>query len=208
MINPFSQNTRQMNPKEMADYQMSMGSMSGQEAAVDEMAMLEKKEQIMQVTRWQQDRSKVHQDLFLKFCGYYYDDNEKILKELVWKDKWKEYYLTIFGAQKLVNYIEPLDRNVMLASWNENNIRSILRQSIAHPLRFFIYCNHKELGVNIKHAEYVLWLVLNTVEPTYYRGLNDGERRKDKEIIKVNELRSPYLQKSTKAIFGIDAGGH
>ena len=44
---------------------------------------------------------------------------------------------------------------------------------------------------------------MNSVEPTYWRGLNDGERRKDKEIINVNEIINPYFRDDKKGIYGI-----
>lgn len=184
--------------KEEADYNMSMGLMQG--TPMDEQNMIEKRDVLVQLSQWQQDRSGAMQMLFLKLCGYEYDKDDKKLRNVAW-DKG---VTSLFGSQKLVNFIEPLDRNVMLANWRDQTLVTTLREGLAHPLRRFIFMNNKELGISIEKAEYVFWLIMNTVEPTYWRGWNDGERRKDKEIIKVQEIRNPYFQQKKKGVFGIE----
>ncbi len=187
--------------KDEAGYNLSLGLMTGQEAAVDAQAQYERREVMAQLSQWQQDRSEAMQNLFLKLCGYKFNKDKKVLEKI----KWDTGYVTVKGAQKLVNFIEPLDRNVMLANWDTTTLLKTMRIAIAHPLRNHIFQNYKELGLTLEHADYVFWLIINTVEPTFWRGWNDGERRKDKEMIKIQEIRNPGYQQKKKGIFGMEA---
>lgn len=167
-------------------------------AQIDEARMLERQEILIQLTRWQQSRTEQMQQLFCKLAALTFD---KQAEQLV-PSKWDQPYCSPVGAAKLVNFIEPLDHNVMLANWGDKVLTITMRDAIAHPLRRFIRDNHQELGITIDHAEYVFWNICNTVEPNYWRGFNDGERRKDREMIKINEVKSLSPEKK-KGMFGI-----
>lgn len=186
--------------KEAADYQMSLGLSTSQSNLLDESALIQKRNALVQLSQWQQDRNPSMQKLFMNLSACTYNKLEKKLEFI----KWDKAYVSLLGAKKLVNFIDGLDHNVMLGSWDQKLIILTLRDALAHPLRRYIFQNHKEIGLKIEHAEYIFWLVMNSVEPTYWRGLNDGERRKDKEIIKIQELRHPYYQDKSKGIFGIN----
>lgn len=200
--NPFKQKLEEKEAKkeqkQLADHQLGLGLVTGQEAAIDEQNLLRRKEILLQLTQWQQDRTGAMQTLFLKLCGYAYNKEKKTVEKI----KWDKGYVNIFGAQKLIGFIETMDRNVMLGNWSDTVLIKTLRESIAHPLRRFIFMNKDELGLQLQHAEYIFWLIMNTVEPTFWRGWNDGERRKDKEIVKIQEVRNPYFQEKKKGVFG------
>lgn len=186
--------------KEEADFQMTAGLLQTPENVSDQ-AQYDRREVLVQLSQWQQDRTDAMKSLFLKLCGYQMDKKgEKLIPV-----EWDKGYVSLKGAYKLINFIEPLDRNVMLANWSDKMLIITLRDAIAHPLRRYIFHNHEELMLSLEHAEYVFWLIVNTVEPTYWRGWNDGERRKDKEIIKVQEVRNPYFQQKKKTVFGMEA---
>lgn len=200
MFNPFRNPNEEMRQqqREEANLSLSANTLANPAQAYDEQRAAERREVLVQLTQWQQDRSSVMQKLFLKLCSMSIDDETKMLTEV----KWDSPVVSMWGAKKLIDFIEPLDHNVMLANWDTANLIKTMRDAIAHPLRRFIFQNHNLLDLKIEQAEYVFWLIVNTIEPNYWRGWNDGERRKDREIIKVNELRNPYLQKEKKGIFG------
>ncbi len=203
MINPFKKQQQEQTKrefKEQTDLDFTYGLSTSQASALEDQQVIDKREVLIQLSQWQQDRTEPMRNLFLKLCGYHYDSDKKLLR----RTKWDKGFVSIFGAQKLINYIEPLDRNVMLANWDDKTLTKTLRDGIAHPLRRFIFQNHKEIGLKLEHAEYVFWIIINTVEPTYWRGYKDGERKKDREIIKVQELRNPYFQQKKKGIFGFE----
>jgi len=185
--------------KEQQDYELAGSLVNNPNAIMDEQNLIERREVLVQLSQWQQDRRPTMKTLFHKLSGYYYNTKERKLM----KQKWNEGYCNLVGAAKMVNYIETLDHNVMLANWGQKHLMITLKESIAHPLRRFVYNCHNELGIKLEHAEYVFWLIVNTVEPNYWRGWNDGERRKDREIIKVNELRNINKEKS-KGLFGLE----
>lgn len=203
MWNPFKNEKEELQKaqQEEASYALASQFAANPNAAMDEQNAIDKREVLVQLSQWQQDRSPVMRKLFYKLSGTYPDDKKGYVNQ-----KWNRGYCTLLGSAKLVDFIEPLDHNVMLANWDTKNLIITLRDAIAHPLRRFIYQNHKDLGIDIEQAEYVFWMIVNTIEPNYWRGWNDGERRKDREIIKVNELRNPYYQQKKKGIFGIEAG--
>lgn len=173
--------------------------LSQPQAQMDEAKMLERQEILIQLTKWQQSRTEQMQQLFEKLSAYTLDKKKGVLV----KSEWDIPYCSIVGAAKLVNFIEPLDHNVMLANWSDKTLIITMRDAIAHPLRRYIRDNHNELGICIDHAEYVFWNICNTVEPNYWRGWNDGERRKDREMIKINEVKSLNEQKKKSGLFGI-----
>jgi hypothetical protein len=180
--------------------QENVGMILGQpNAQIDEQRMIERQEVLIQLTRWQQSRTAQMQQLFEKLSAYTYDKEKNALIP----SKWDTPYCSLVGAAKLVNYIEPLDHNVMLANWSDKVLNITMRDAIAHPLRRFIRDNHNELGIAIEHAEYVFWNICNTVEPNYWRGWNDGERRKDREMIKINEVKSLNEPKKKTGLFGL-----
>lgn len=187
--------------KEEADYTMTTNLLTNPNINADDQSVNDKRDLLVQLSQWQQDRSPAMQKLFLKLAGFTINVQENKLEQI----EWDKGVVSLYGAQKLVNFIEPLDHNVMLANWEQKMLVITLREAIAHPLRRFILDNHKEMGLRIEHAEYVFWQIMNTVEPTYWRGWNDGERRKDREIIKIQELRNPYFQQKKKSLFGIEA---
>lgn len=203
MINPFRAGQEKKlrgEAKQQQDTELAFGLATSQASVMEDQRILDKKEVLVQLTHWQQDRTEAMQKLFLKLSGYAYSKDKKVLQKV----KWDKGFVSIFGAQKLINYIEPLDRNVMLANWDDKTLIKTIRDGIAHPLRRFIFQNNKEISLKLEHAEYVFWLIINTVEPTYWRGYKDGERKKDREIIKIQELRNPYQQQKNKGIFGLE----
>ena len=200
MYNPFKKNLEKEMKKEKkqdADYNLSFGLSTAQEAAIDEKSLLDKRDILIQLTQWQQDRTEVMQRLFLKLCGYALNKENKNIEKI----KWDKGFVSLLGAQKLIGFIETMDRNVMLGNWSDNMLIKTLRESIGHPLRRFIFMNRDEIGLKLQHAEYTFWLMMNTVEPIFWRGWNDGERRKDKEIIKIQELRNPYFNEKKQGVF-------
>ena len=203
-LNPFKKNEEKevkKQQKQEAEYNLSGMLSTAQEAAIDEKALLDKRDILIQLTQWQQDRSDVMQRLFLKLCGYAYNKEKRTIQKI----KWDKGYVSLFGAQKLIGFIETMDKNVMLGNWSDSVLIKTLRESVAHPLRRFLFMNRDELGLELEHGEYIFWLMMNTVEPTFWRGWNDGERRKDKEIIKIQELRNPYFKQKEKGVFGIES---
>lgn len=203
MWNPFKQDQEKKikeATQEQANYELAGSLASNPNAVMDEQNAIDRREVLVQLSQWQQDRSPAMKKIFFKLSGYYYDTKEKKLK----KESYNYGYCNIMGARKMVDFIETLDHNVMLANWGEKTLIVTMRDAIAHPIRRFIFTNHNELDISINHAEYVFWMIINNVEANYWRGWNDGERRKDREIIKVNELRNPYYQQKKKGIFGME----
>lgn len=168
-------------------------------STADEQQVIEDRKILLYLTQWQQDRTPQHRKLFEQLAGYLYD---KERRELI-RNKWDEPYCTLVGAYKLVNFIEPIDHNVMLANWSEKELKLNMKINICHPLLNFMCMNKEELGLDLEHMEYVFWTIVNSVEATYWRGWNDGERRKDREIHKVNEIRNMNQPKEKKSLFGI-----
>ena len=163
MINPFRKQQEKKvaeQVKQQTDTELAYGLATSQASVMEDQQIIDKREVLVQLTHWQQDRTEAMKTLFLKLCGYSINKETKLLEKI----KWDKGFVSVFGAQKLINYIEPLDRNVMLANWDDNTLIETLRDGIAHPLRRFIFQNHKEIGLKLEHAEYVLLIIINTIE--------------------------------------------
>lgn len=196
----FRNNSEQDQINKERKFQTTGTILNQQQQQIDEMQLLEKREVLLQLTQWQQDRTPAMRKLFEKLSAYTFDTKSGTLNA----SKWDTPYCSLVGASKLVSFIEPLDHNVMLGNWGDQVLTTTLRDAIAHPLRRFIRDNHNELGISIDHAEYVFWNIMNAVEPTYWRGWNNGERKKDQEMIKINEVRNVEENKKKGGMFGIN----
>ena len=205
MFNFFKRREEEISPQELQQnersIQMTDAVLRPSGTPIDEERAMEKRDILIQLSQWQQDRSPQMRSMFQKLAGLQY---KKGSKDELEKVKWDIAYCTPQGAAKLVTYIEFLDHNVMLANWSEKRLLITMREGIAHPLNDYILYNHSELGLKLEHADYVFNMIVNAVEPNYWRGWNNGERNKDKEIIKVNEVRNFTEKQKKKTIFGTE----
>lgn len=196
----FHKDTEAIQMREQRQANQNEAILSNPQSVFDEQRSMERREVLLQLTQWQQDRTPQMRKMFEKLAAYNYDEKSKMLVPSTWDKP----YCSLVGSAKLVNYIEPLDHNVMLANWSDKVLIKTMRDAIAHPLRRYIRDNHIELGIHIDHAEYILWNIVNTIEPTYYRGWNNGERRMNMETTKINEVKSVNPEKKKRGLFGIE----
>jgi len=164
----------------------------------DEQILMDKNNMLAELRRWQQDRSPQMRNLFEKLCARRFSKEGDALEIPGIRP-----LTSINGAYQLVNFIESLDVNVMMSNYSELRINLVLRYGIGYPLVQFIKDNYKELGIekNLGKLRYITNLIMNTIEPTYYRALNAGERNLDGKIYKINRIEDGTKTEEKKGVF-------
>lgn len=206
MVFPFNRNKEEQRERQMINEGKQMAIVDATlkaQTTIEDERLTRNKEILVQLTQWQQDRKPSMVKIFQDLSGCLIVNNEMKAPE---EAHWNTGVCSMLGAKKLVDFIETLDHNVMLATWDEKALNLALKEGIAGPLKSFIRQNHLQLGIKLNHATYVLWLIINTLEPNYRRGLMDGERKKDREIIKISEIKTPQQENKPRKLFGIPTG--
>lgn len=164
----------------------------------DEALVMERQNQYAELRRWQQNLQPKMQTLFEKLSGMYVSSAGTFVQVPNITP------LTSFnGAYQLINYIETLDVNVIMSNYSEMRINMALRYGVGYPLIQFIKDNYRMLGIkkNYGQLKYIVNLIINTVEPTYLRALNAGERNLDGKIYKINRIENDGKKEEKKGIF-------
>jgi len=164
----------------------------------DEGVVDQQRNQYAELRRWQQDLSASMRDIFEKLSGMRFGiDGNPIPIGYV------KPLMNINGAFQLVNFIEPLDKNLINSNYSRDEIRTAMRWGIGYPLTQFIHDNCQDLGMqrNKGAMDFVIMLIMNTVEPTYLRALNGGDRNVDSKIYKINRIEDDRQEKEKKGLF-------
>lgn len=204
IYNPFTKKENTIE-KEMLDKELSSArsntvlGASLNNYGVDEQLLDEKRKELLMVRKWLLDRNPQMQKLFLKLCGHAVSANNE-LKPIIWDT---EAMTSLPGARKLVDYIETLDHGVMLSNWkDEPLIKGVLKNSIGDPLSDHLYLNYRHYKIKSRNLKYVYTLIINNIEPNYWRGYQDGERKTEREIRKVIEASNlGQKEEQKKGIF-------
>lgn len=168
---------------------------------LDEQEKSFRKDQYAQILKWQQNREFTNRNLLMGFAALrakQTNDGLIIYEE----DPFNKKVCSIQAAKKLIEFIKPLDHNVMLANWDETKINKEMF-AIATSLMDFSMYNSEDFEIDIKDYEYIIDTMVTAQHPSYQRGLNDGERRVMKETIKVNEVSTGQPQKPIQKVFGL-----
>ena len=83
--------------KEQADYETSNAIVASPNPQHDEQAALEKRDVLVQLNQWQQDRSGAMLRIFEKLSGYQLNKKKNTFEKV----KWDQGYCSLIGAAKL-----------------------------------------------------------------------------------------------------------
>lgn len=168
-----------------------------QPTGVDEQIWLDRQEKLAELRRWQQDLSPMLNQFFLDLAGVTEDENNTY-------SHIKGYtpHCSLTGARRIVNFLKPIDKNVMLGNWQTMDIqRACLDKmySFVNDLKK----NYKLYGIKKNYADLTILRVMVTdyVQATYKRGWNNGERNLDGKIHKSIETNALAEVQSKKGIF-------
>lgn len=205
LMNPFQKKTpteeELMTKKRKDDDNSDMLSSAFHPQNIEDQELLDNKHIMAEIRRWQQDRDPAYFKMFKKLAGIQIDEDK------IYRIPWVTPLCNLNGAYQIVGFAESIDVNSMMSSYSEPRINLILRHGVGFPLVQFIKCNYKRFGIdkNAGTLSRIVAEVFNVIESTYLRGLNDGERRLDKEIIKVYENKTNEKEKDKKGLFGSKA---
>jgi len=160
---------------------------------------LYQKEQIQDLTRWQQDLE---------------DDVEALRHDLMnerrTKDGWGLAYqdakplMTDEGTSKIISFIKRyLSRNLIMSNLDEYIITRIMR-GLVTDITIHIAMNYKQYQLDVTDRSLVVRMIKDSIEPTLYRSFNNGERNYLNTINKRIETTnlSEREQKKATGFFG------
>lgn len=171
---------------------------SSNKTHVDEEYMLQQKNMLAEIRRWQQDLKPKFQRAFEELSGHTFTKTGEA-KKIPYVNP----CTSINGAYLLINFCKIHDHNVMRSNYSETRINLNLRYGVGYPLVSLVKQLAKDEEVERKKAimDMLVHYCFNLVEPTYYHALNDGERRHDSQIYKVVRNENENLQQEKKGLW-------
>ncbi len=170
------------------------------EAAKDDMVQLEMQRATADLTRWQQDLSDEELRLIYDLKNYYHDvENDKWKPRIVkWKNpetgeiisQYMAPLLNDYGVQMILTECKPfLSRNMMMSNLSEKRILTMLLRTCTTIVdnladNFTIY------ETDFIDFDHIVRIIINTIMPTPYRSLGDGERKHLRTMSKRIETHS------------------
>lgn len=162
----------------------------------EERDFIAQKDRLAELTRWQQDLSPQYQELVWDLYGVTPDENGN-LKSI---DGYKA-PCNLTGAYHMINILKRIDKNVMMGAWSEARMsRTII--SRASMLILDLVENYEKYGIEKSKLRYVYRLIVDTMEPTFVRGLNNGERIFHGKIQKSHEIKQIHPETEKTSFFG------
>jgi len=171
------------------------------------------KEENQNLVKWQLDIQEELERIEHLLRGHIpgYDDKgnevwkESPIEEQVFNDR---------GVREILKILTwYLNKNFVLSNFSEEQIDQRVLQ-FANTLTDFIFINYEDFGLDtkekMKHFPMVIMNIVNTVEASYNRALNGGERESLRTARTVNQTEPlgrfqdyPSMQSSTKNKFSI-----
>lgn len=203
IINPFKSNKptdeelikqQSKNQQEAVIYEQN-----NQQTGIDEQMFLENREKFAELRRWQQDLSPTLKQFFLDLSGVQEQEDGKLVAVEGYTP-----HCNLTGARRIVNFLKPIDKNVMLGNWE----KSVIQRAAEDKLCAFVNDlgkNYSLYGIKKNYADLTVIRVMVTdfVHATYIRGWNNGERNLDGKIHKSVETNALSPEKPSKTLFGI-----
>jgi len=164
----------------------------------DDAVYLHEREAKADLTRWQQDLADELEELRHDFLG-------EILIENGWKSdpKIKIPLMNKVGAYKLIALVRQyIGRNLMMSNYNEERIFSVMR-CLGVTLVTTLGSSYDAYGINPIDLKMVKLMIMDKVEQTHLRALNNGERRYLNTIAKRVEAFTEHTEpQKKKKLFG------
>lgn len=204
LVNPFQK--KEMNQEQLMNKQHRLNlDAEMMNAAItsqgwDEESFYNRENMMAELTRWQQNLSPMLRELFLNLAGLRENNNQEL--EI---DQLSMPACNVFAAKRWVDFIKPIDKNVMNGAWTIKQIndsmiwidRTIRQDIIEHYIKF-------DIEYSVATFDYICNMIINAVYPTFLRGLENGERRYHGQIQKVIETKNILPEKKKPTLFGKD----
>lgn len=188
--------------KDSMNFEQKQSIVSSQlpEHGEDEQIQMESQKERADLIRWQQDLSDEAIRFIMEVRGYYENADGDWVKDPRVKP---------LANEEFIRRIRPLllpsvSRNQMMTSYSEERVLRALKRA-ASQFATILYLHGEKLGVNIKDFSMLVASFQATIEPTYFRALNNGERRYLTTINKRVETFSDGSEPKKKTLFGIGA---
>jgi hypothetical protein len=149
------------------------------------------------LVRWQQDLSEDATAFMLDILGYYMDDNGNIQDDP---------NIDPLANLEFVKRVKPLlrmasSRNFMMTNYSDERVRRTLQRA-ARKFADLIFFHYKIFDIDKKDFGYLVEGYQQLIEPTIYRGYNNGERNFQNTINKRIETVSESQPIKKQGLFG------
>jgi len=170
-----------------------------------------KKELNDDLTRWQQDLENDLEVLKYDLMNYYKDENGQWSPQYYYytDEKGKKQAVQLppmtnsLGAVRIINLVKRyLSRNLMMSNLDTPTIYRIMR-GLVLTLVLNLGENYEFYEIDESNLKLIVKMVKDTIEPTLYRALNNGERSYLNTINRRIEQYVETQQPQRKGIFGV-----
>ena len=201
MLNPFAKKDAPEVKNRKEDMQFDhnenmMGNVMHPQAT-DEQIYLEQQEKRSDLIQWQQDLS----DDIQKFI-------HKIRREVKVNDEWK----LIEGMKPIANDNFIMDtvglielstsKNLINSNYTEDRVLMVLRSTL-YDFRCVLQENREIYEIKKSDMHLIVRLFKNSIEPTYWRCYNNGERKYAGDLNKRIEVHTDQPTAVKKGLFGM-----
>lgn len=204
LINPFQKIRREPSQEQLMDKQHELNvdadirqsAISGQ--VMDEELFQQRENMMAELTRWQQNLSPMLKELFLNLAGLREDDDGSLHHDPMAKPA-----CSVFAAKRWVDFVKPIDKNVMNGAWTIKQINDSMIW-IDRTIRQDIMEHYENYNIEYSVAtfDYICNMIINAVYPTFLRGLENGERKYHGQIQKIIETKNILPEKEKQSLFG------
>jgi hypothetical protein len=147
--------------------------------------------------KWTQDLEPEVQDLIMQLTNRIVNDEGMFVK----RDDQRP-LINDEGMKRLLPLVKTgMSKNQMNSNYSEKEINKTLRLTM-NDIANCLAENYEEFEVKFVDLSIITRLIKNSIKPTFYRSLNDGQRRHDRSVVKRVEAYSENPQQQKKGFFG------
>lgn len=202
MFSPFSDNSKK--GEDVIEQNITMDSLNNMsqnalpQGATDEQLFLEQQKEREDLIKWQQDLEPEVIKLICHLRGVYIDENGDLQK----KKGIGGNPVQPMCNEEGIRVIETLastntSKNIIMSNYTDEKIGRELLTTTTTLIRH-LGPNYKMYGIDKKDLSVIVDLYKKTITPTYYRALQNGERRHLGTINKRIETISEHSQPKKK----------
>ena len=148
--------------------------------------------------KWTQDLEPEVADLIMQLTNRVVSDDGSLIKR---DDKGQ--LINDEGMKRILPLVKTgMSKNQMNSNYSEKEINKTLRLTM-NDIANCLAENYEEFQVKFTDLSIITRLIKNNIKPTFYRSLNDGQRRHDRSVVKRVEAYSENPQQQKKGFFAI-----
>lgn len=164
----------------------------------DDQMMMDNHEKRADLIRWQQDLGDEAIRFIMEIRGFYLNEDEEWVRDAG---------VVPLGNEEFIRRIRPLllpaiSRNLIMTSYSEERILKSLKRA-ASEFTWILFTQGQSFSIDKNDYSTLVSAFKATIEPTYYRAMNNGERKYLTTINKRVETFSDRPESKKRTLFNI-----